>query len=79
MRDDGPLVATDDELVHPVPDPPSSTVDPEAPEHDALEQSAEVAPGWRLGRRSSAFDAPEADAIDQATDVPAEDSPFDRG
>ena len=79
MGDDGPLVATDDELVDPLPDPPSATGDPEAPEHDAIEQSVEVAPGWRQGAPSTAFDAPEADAIDQALDVPPDDSTFDRG
>ena len=72
MRDDHHLVATDDEPVSPEPDAPAVPADPEAPEHDALEQSAEVTPGWRTGRLSGAFDAPEADALEQATDVPGE-------
>lgn len=79
MRDDEPVLATDDQLVDPMPAPPSVPGDPEAPEPDAFEQSFEVAPGWRVGRPSAAFDAPEADALDQATDVPAEADVRDPG
>jgi hypothetical protein len=72
--DDDVLPPTDDEPVVPEPAPGALPADPEAPEDDALQQSSEVAPGWRAGRRSSAFDAPEADALDQATELPAGDA-----
>lgn len=46
--------------------------DPEASEADLLDQSREVTPGEHRGRVSRAIDAPVADAIEQATEVPAE-------
>jgi hypothetical protein len=46
--------------------------DPEAPEADVLDQTREVVPGERRGRVSRAFDAPDADAIEQAIELPAE-------
>ena len=46
--------------------------DPEAPEADVLEQSRAVIPGEHRGRVSRAIDAPDADAIEQATEVPTE-------
>ncbi len=46
--------------------------DPEASEADVLEQSREVVPREHRGRVSRAIDAPDADAIEQATEVPVE-------
>ena len=45
-------------------------IDPEAPEADALDQAREVAPGERRGPVSRAIDASDADAIEQAIEVP---------
>jgi hypothetical protein len=44
--------------------------DPETPEADALDQAREVAPGERLGRVARPLDASDADAIEQAIEVP---------
>ena len=69
--DDEPLAPSDDAPVEPAAAPPSLPDDLEAPAVDAAEQTAEVAPGWRVARPSRDFETPEADAIDQATEVPA--------
>jgi hypothetical protein len=44
--------------------------DPEAPEADALDQAREVAPGARRRSISRPIDASDADAIEQAIEVP---------
>jgi hypothetical protein len=46
--------------------------DPEVPEADALDQARTVGPAEHRGRVSRAIDAPDADAIEQATEVPIE-------
>ena len=68
--DDDTMVATDDQPIAPEPAPPAWRGNPETPEQDALEQAAEMVPGWRLERRSSALDAPEGDSVEQATELP---------
>jgi hypothetical protein len=73
--DDDPLPPTDEEAVLPEPAVPEPSADPEAPVADALEQAAEVTPGWRVGRRSHDFEVPDTDAIDQALEVPLTDFP----
>jgi hypothetical protein len=73
--DDDAALPTDDEPVDPEPDRPHPSVDPEAPEPDALDQAREVNPGWRVGRVSRGIEVPEADAIDQATEIPDEPEP----
>jgi hypothetical protein len=73
--DDEPLEPTDDQRVTPAAAPPDETVDPEAPAADAADQTREISPGWRIGRRSDDPEAPEADALDQAMDVPVDDEP----
>jgi hypothetical protein len=73
--EDEPLPPTDDDSVFPEPARPEPSGDPEAPVADAIEQAAEVTPGWRVGRRSHHFEVPDADAIDQALEVPLTDFP----
>jgi hypothetical protein len=75
IEGDEPLRPTDDEPVEPAPAPPEAPSDPEVPVADAIEQAAEVTPGWRVDRRSHDFEVPEADAIDQALEVPLDDFP----
>jgi hypothetical protein len=72
--DDGPLEPTDDELVtEEALGPEPAGADPERPGPDAAEQDHEVAPGWRIGRRSTDPEAPDADALDQAIVPPVDD------
>ena len=71
-HDDDVQVTTDDQPVTPEPAPPAPSGDFEVPERDGIEQSVEVDPGWRVGRRSTAFDAPEGDALEQAIEAPGE-------
>jgi hypothetical protein len=59
----------DEEEVEPEDSLPS---DPEVPEADALDQARVVGPVEHRGRVSRAIDAPDADAIEQATEVPIE-------
>jgi hypothetical protein len=70
---DEPRVPTDEQPVQATPasaEPPS---DPEVPGPDAAEQATEVEPGWRIGKVSRGIETPEADAIDQAIEVPMDD------
>jgi hypothetical protein len=50
-----------------------SSIDPEVPEADALEQAKELVPGpddpGAVLKRTTAFEVPEADALDQAREV----------
>lgn len=66
---------TDEDPVEPPVPEPDLPADPEAPIVDAAEQASEVSPGWRVGRLDRAFETPEADAIDQAMEVPIDDEP----
>jgi hypothetical protein len=51
-------------------DEPLPPRDPETPEADALDQAREVAPGERRGPVSRTIDASDADALEQAIEVP---------
>ena len=75
--DNEPLLSTDDAAVEPPAAPPILPEDLEVPVADAVEQAAEVAPGWRVLRPDRDFEIPEADAIDQAMEVPAGESEHD--
>ena len=77
IEDDGPLSPADDEAVVPEPARAEPTRDPETPIADAIEQAAEVNPGWRVAPRSHDFEVPDADAIDQAIEVPLDEFPDD--
>jgi hypothetical protein len=72
--DDQALPPTDEEPVEPDPAPATLPADPEAPPHDAADQAREVLPGWRLGRVTRDSEVNEADAIDQALEVPLADT-----
>lgn len=71
--DDEPLEPTDEEPVTEEAAPEGDTVDLEAPGPDAADQQRELGPGWRIGRRSTDPEAPDADKLDQATGVPLDD------
>ena len=66
-------MSSEEEPISPEPAPPERPQDPEAPERDALEQTNEVAPGWRVGAMDRGLEVPEADALDQATEIPDAD------
>jgi hypothetical protein len=66
-------MSSDEEPISAEPAPPERPQDPEAPERDALEQTAEVSPGWRVGPMDRGLEVPESDAIDQAMEIPDPD------
>lgn len=70
---DDPLEPTDEELLVEPTAPPDLPADVEVPLVDAADQQREIRAGWRIGRRSSDPEAPDADALDQAMIVPADD------
>jgi hypothetical protein len=72
--DDEPLEPTDDERVAPSGLLPDEGLDREGSPGDAADQMHEMSPGWRIGRRSSDPEVPEADAIDQATTIPLDET-----
>jgi hypothetical protein len=71
--DDEPLPTTDDEPVGATPAAPEAPADMEAPQADAADQNAEVVAGWHVGRVTRDIEVSEADAIDQALELPEDD------
>jgi hypothetical protein len=70
---DEPSVPADEQPVQPPPASAEPSSDPEVPGPDAAEQTTEVEPRWRIGKVSRGIETPEADAIDQAIEVPMDD------
>jgi hypothetical protein len=73
--DDEPLEPTDDAPVTPLPTELDDDLGADVSPADAADQRREVSPGWRIGRRSSDLEAPEADVLDQAISPPLDDEP----